>query len=74
MCKKVAIELSTFIVCWCNSIEQREEKEEAPVPFAKLHTLCLSRTSVCEPEHLHALNEYPELESLRIMVCLRVVS
>ncbi|XP_076437802.1 uncharacterized protein LOC143276984 [Babylonia areolata] len=37
------------------------------LPFASLHTLCLSRTSICDMEHLQALHQFPTLHSLRIM-------
>ncbi|PVD32125.1 hypothetical protein C0Q70_07553 [Pomacea canaliculata] len=36
-------------------------------PFEKLDTLCLSRTSICEVKHLQALNQFPQLKSLKIM-------
>lgn len=46
---------------------QEGETISTPLPFARLHTLCLSRTSICQLDHLHALNEFPQLEALRIM-------
>ncbi|KAK7091786.1 uncharacterized protein [Littorina saxatilis] len=47
--------------------KEEDRREEDTIPFAKLHMLCLSRTSICELDHLHALNEFPELRALKIM-------
>lgn len=46
---------------------QEAVKGDVDQPFLLLHTLCLSRTSISDMDHLHTLNDFPQLRSLKIM-------
>lgn len=50
-----------------NDSNQLNTTGDGRTPFAVLHTLCLSRTSISDMDHLLALNDFPQLCSLKIM-------
>ena len=50
--------------CYCN----RDDLPESGFP--ELATLCVSNTNIGKWKHLTALNAFPSLKSLRIMVCI----